>query len=163
MSRYLLAALVVVLPIAVHAVPTGTDEEILERITRVGELCVQGQNCAGKIEPTSAGATPVTEPASDTGATPVDRVAQTLAASGRSGEEVYSRHCFACHATAVAGAPLFGDAAQWEPRIAKGNDALLKSSIDGIPPLMPQKGTCMDCSEDELMAAVTYMVEAATN
>ncbi|MEE9254924.1 MAG: c-type cytochrome [Pseudomonadales bacterium] len=162
MFRYLLTALVVmVFPISVHAVPAGTDEEILERIKPVGELCLQGQSCTGKIEPTPAGAAPAIGPAPEVDAAPMRTAAEAPAASGRSGEEVYSSSCFACHDAAIAGAPLFGDAVQWQPRIAKGMDALLKSSIDGILPLMPPRGACMDCSDDELAAAVTYMVDAA--
>jgi cytochrome c5 len=166
--RHALAALSVMLfSAASHAVPAGTEKEILERIKPVGELCVEGQGCAGKLEtaveatpPEPATAEPGALPEADTSPEPTT-VADAAPPSGRSGEEVYSRYCFACHAAGVAGAPLFGDAAQWEPRIAKGMDALLQSSINGVPPLMPPKGTCMDCTEAELGAAVEYMVEAA--
>jgi cytochrome c5 len=55
---------------------------------------------------------------------------------------------------------LFADAAAWAPRIAKGMDVLMDSTINGIN-AMPAKGTCMSCSDDELAATVTYMVDAA--
>lgn len=157
MYRHVLAVLsVMLLSASSHAVPAGTEKEILERIKPVGELCVEGQGCAGKLDVEAE----APAPEASTSAEPAT-VADATPSAGRSGEDVYSRYCFACHAAGVAGAPLFGDAAQWEPRIAKGMDALVQSSIDGIPPLMPPKGTCMDCTEAELGAAVEYMVEAA--
>ena len=55
--------------------------------------------------------------------------------------------------------PNTGDLARkrWPPRIAKGNDALLSSVKNGLK-AMPPKVTCMSCSEDELRAAMEYMV-----
>ncbi len=49
----------------------------------------------------------------------------------------------------------------WAPRIAKGNDALLSSVLNGLN-VMPPKGGCMSCSEDELRAAVQYMVDKSS-
>ena len=79
-------------------------------------------------------------------------------AQSTSGEDVYNRSCFSCHAAGVAGAPKTGDAAAWAPRIAKGADALLESSKTGIPPGMPPMGMCMNCSDAELAAAIDYMI-----
>ena len=81
-------------------------------------------------------------------------------ASGKSGEEVYKSTCFACHATGVAGSPLFGDKALWAPRIATGMDALYNSSIKGKG-AMPPKGGALTLSDDEVKAGVDYMVENA--
>ena len=55
------------------------------------------------------------------------------------------------------GAPKLGDKDAWAPRIAKGNDALFSWVKNGLK-AMPPKGTCMSCSEDELRAAMEYMV-----
>ena len=77
-----------------------------------------------------------------------------------SGEQVYSTFCFACHTTGVSGAPLLGDAAAWEPRLAKGMDVLMANTVNGIN-VMPAKGTCMACSDAELQAAVDYMLDAS--
>ena len=44
----------------------------------------------------------------------------------KTGEEVYKAQCAACHALGVAGAPKFGNAAAWEPRIKTGFEALWK-------------------------------------
>ncbi len=76
-----------------------------------------------------------------------------------SGEQVFKKHCFSCHMTGAANAPKVGDVAAWEPRIAKGMEELLLSAINGIPnTAMMAKGTCNACSEDELMAAIEFMV-----
>ena len=75
------------------------------------------------------------------------------------GETTYNRYCFSCHAAGVAGAPRVGDAAAWAPRIAKGVDALVVSASNGVPPGMPAKGLCLQCSEADLRAAIDYMTD----
>lgn len=80
------------------------------------------------------------------------------AAAPRSGEEVFNSACMACHATGAAGAPKVGDAAAWAPRIAQGMDTLVQHSVNGLR-AMPPRGTCANCSDEDLKAAVTYMVE----
>ena len=62
----------------------------------------------------------------------------------------------ACHAYAVAGAPKMGDAAQWEPRLAKGMEALVLSAKNGLG-VMPAGGMCTTCSDDDYKALITYM------
>jgi cytochrome c5 len=49
----------------------------------------------------------------------------------KTGEQVYTAQCAACHATGAAGAPKLGDAAAWAPRIKTGYDALLTSALKG--------------------------------
>ena len=49
----------------------------------------------------------------------------------KSGEDVFKAQCSACHATGAAGAPKFGDAAAWGPRIKTGYEALLTSALKG--------------------------------
>jgi len=75
------------------------------------------------------------------------------------GEQIYLNTCFSCHASGVAGAPAVGDAEAWTPRAEKGRDALLRSTIEGMPPGMPPKGLCMDCTDEELGQAIDYMLE----
>ena len=57
-------------------------------------------------------------------------------------------------------APIFADVDAWAPRLAKGIDTLYSSTVNGIG-MMPAKGTCMNCSDEELEAAVDYMVAEA--
>ncbi len=108
-------------------------DEIAERLSPAGSLCMAGDDCA---------------------AAPV-----AAASSGpRSGEEVYNSSCNTCHGAGVAGAPKFGDPAAWADRIAKGMDTLHTHAISGFN-AMPAMGLCTTCSEDEVSAAVDYMVE----
>ncbi len=78
------------------------------------------------------------------------------------GQRVYQNFCYSCHAAGVAGAPRVGDAEAWAVRTAKGRQALLQSAIHGVPPGMPPKGLCSSCSDDELAAAVDYMIQHST-
>jgi cytochrome c5 len=108
---------------------------IEERIQPVGEVCMEGDNSCAGAAPAAASSGP------------------------RSGEDVYNSACMACHSTGAAGAPKLGDAAAWADRIAKGNDALYSSGINGVAGTgMMAKGGCMNCSDEEVTAAVDYMV-----
>lgn len=77
----------------------------------------------------------------------------------RTGEQVYNAQCAACHAAGVAGAPKFGDAGAWGPRIATGYEALLNSVIKGKGAMAAQSGG--DASDFELGRAVVYLVNNA--
>lgn len=85
--------------------------------------------------------------------------AEPAAASGpRDGAMVYQSACVACHGTGASGAPIKGNAEQWGPRVEQGLDTLLSHALNGFN-AMPPKGTCMDCSEEEIQAAIEYMIE----
>lgn len=116
-----------------------TDKQraaVEERIKPVGEVCLHGDSSCGTAA--AAGA---------------DTVA-------RSGEEVYNAACMACHMTGAGGAPVTGDVVAWAERINKGMDVLHESGVEGIEGTgMMAKGGCMDCSDEEVIAAVDYMVE----
>ena len=75
------------------------------------------------------------------------------------GKALYEKSCTVCHAAGVAGAPKSGNKEEWAPRIAKGMDALYKSSINGLN-AMPPRGAST-ATDDEIKAAVDYMVNAA--
>lgn len=77
----------------------------------------------------------------------------------RTGEQVYSAQCAACHAAGVAGAPKFGDAGAWAPRIRTGYEAMLTSVIKGKGAMAAQGGG--DASDFELGRAVVYLVNNA--
>jgi len=80
-----------------------------------------------------------------------------VADGGATGQKIYKQSCQACHANGVANAPKPGDKAAWAPRIATGMDAMLATAKKGKG-AMPPKGTCMGCSDDDLKAAIEYMV-----
>jgi cytochrome c5 len=75
----------------------------------------------------------------------------------RDGATIYATVCKACHEMGVAGAPKTGDKAAWAPRIAQGKAALYASATNGKN-AMPPKGGAADLSENELKAAVDYLV-----
>jgi cytochrome c5 len=80
-------------------------------------------------------------------------------ASVEPGKKTYTRYCFSCHAAGVAGAPRTGDAVAWAPRIEKGTEKMLESVIQGMPPGMPARGMCLQCSDEELADALDFMLQ----
>ena len=76
-------------------------------------------------------------------------------ASMKTGEQVFGAQCTACHGAGVAGAPKFGDAAAWGPRLGQGFAALLNSALKGKGAMGPQGGG--DFSDFEIARAVVYM------
>lgn len=79
-------------------------------------------------------------------------------AGPRSGEKIYNTFCVACHGTGAAGAPKKGDAVAWEPRVAQGEETLTKHAISGLN-AMPPRGTCGDCSDDEIASTVKFLIK----
>jgi cytochrome c5 len=77
----------------------------------------------------------------------------------RSGEEVFKAQCTACHTAGVAGAPKFGDAGAWAPRIASGLPALINSALKGKGAMPAQGGG--DFDDTEIARGVVYMTNAA--
>jgi cytochrome c5 len=120
-----------------------TEEQraaIEARIAPVGEVCLQGENCGGAPKPLASMG---------------GNVAAVI-----DGEATYNMACMACHASGAAGAPVVGDVDSWSPRIAKGVEALHNSGINGIAGTgMMAKGGRADLSDQEVMAAVDYMIE----
>src|SRR2546430_2326715 len=91
---------------------------------------------------------------------PVGRVefgAAGAAAGSRSGEQAYKADCTTCHQTGVAGAPKLGDKAAWAPHLMHGTDGLLQSALKGKG-AMPPKGGNPSLSDDDVRAAVEFMV-----
>ena len=130
--------LVPLFSVMIAGLAIASTDDIAERIKRVGDVCVEGSDCVSVAV--------------------ASRVAVT---GGASVESNFNKSCATCHNSGVAGAPKYADAAAWAPRIAKGMDTLYASTINGLPPAMPQKGMCFSCSDDELRALVDYMVAAA--
>ena len=104
-------------------------------------------------EPVAEAAAPVAEAAVEVAPAP----AATTVAAG-AGEALYKQACAVCHVAGVAGAPKFGDKAGWAPRLAKGVDVLVQSSINGLGAMPPRGGS--SASDAEIHAAVEYMLAA---
>jgi cytochrome c5 len=77
----------------------------------------------------------------------------------KAGSEVYAVQCAACHTAGVAGAPKFGDAGAWAPRIQTGYEALLTSALKGKGAMAPQGGG--EFEDTEIGRAVVHMANAA--
>ncbi|ERI50208.1 cytochrome c5 family protein [Pseudomonas sp. AOB-7] len=133
MKKMLVAPAAVLALWAVTAQAT-TDEAIAERLKPVGEVCIMGEECKG------VGAVAV------------------AAGGARSTDDIIAKHCNACHGAGVLGAPKIGDTAAWKERADHqgGLDGILAKAISGIN-AMPPKGTCADCSDDELRDAIKKM------
>ncbi|MGX7005011.1 c-type cytochrome [Caballeronia sp. KNU42] len=80
----------------------------------------------------------------------------------KSGEEVFKAVCTTCHTAGVAGAPKFGNAGDWAPRIAEGYDTLLHNALNGKGGMPARGGTSPDDYSDfEIARAVVYMANDA--
>tara|TARA_R100000306_G_scaffold62596_1_gene75201 strand:+ start:15706 stop:16173 length:468 start_codon:yes stop_codon:yes gene_type:complete len=115
---------------------TTPEEKIANRIAPVGSVCLEGQPCADAAPAVAAGG----------GDQP------------KTGEEIYTASCSSCHSVGVAGAPKFGNAGDWAPRIEKGIETLVTNAVNGIG-AMPPMGTCATCDEEDIGNAVKHMVE----
>ena len=73
------------------------------------------------------------------------------------GKEVFNSTCIACHGAGVAGAPKFGEASAWAPRIKEGYDKVLGHALHGFN-AMPAKGGNADLDDVEVARAMVYMV-----
>ena len=133
--KKVLAAQAAVLALWAVGAQAASDEAIAERLKPVGQVCIAGQECKG-----------------------VGAVAAAAGGGARSADDIVAKNCNACHGSGVLGAPKIGDAAAWKARAGErgGLDALLKSAIAGRN-AMPPKGTCADCSDDELKGAIQKM------
>lgn len=111
-----------------------------------------------RIRPVGRVALPGDEPGE---AAPAVAAVPAPAAAPLSGEQVYNAACFACHGSGVGGAPKLGDAAAWKPRVGQGAATLNKHALEGYQGsagYMPPKGGRVDLSDDEIIAAVDFMV-----
>lgn len=71
----------------------------------------------------------------------------------------YTQSCAACHNSGAAGAPRMGNAEDWSARLEKGMEILVEHTINGFNNVMPPKGMCFTCSDEDLRALVQYMLD----
>jgi cytochrome c5 len=108
-----------------------------------------------------AAAAPVAAPA--TPAPAAESAPAPAAAGSVDGGAIYKKACGLCHGTGAGGAPMFADKSLWEPRIAQGKEVLYKHAIGGFTGkagMMPAKGGNASLKDEEVKAAVDYMVAA---
>ena len=133
--KKLLVAPATVLALWAVTAQATTDDAIADRLKPVGQVCVMGEECKG-----------------------VGAVAVAAGGGARTADDIIAKHCGACHTPGILGAPKIGDTAAWKERADHqgGLDGILAKAISGIN-AMPPKGTCADCSDDELRGAIQKM------
>ncbi len=104
-------------------------------------------------------------------------------AQAMTSKEIYKKYCINCHSPEMASmfnAPIAHDKKSWQERkkisllkAIKKNKAIKKLTfeekqkeilieffevaIEGTMKGMPPKGTCMECTDDELRSAINYI------
>ena len=112
---------------------TMVENSVLERIKPVGEVRIDTSTQVASAE-----------------------IVETAV---RSGEEIYNSKCAGCHTSGVMGSPKFASLEDWAPRIDLGLEKLTLSAISEKGG-MPAKGTCMDCSDNDIKITVQYMLDS---
>ncbi len=112
---------------------TMIDNALLERIKPIGEVRIDSSIAVASSESSEK--------------------------AERSGEEIYNANCQGCHSSGVMGAPKYASLAGWASRIDLGLEKLTLSAIAGKGG-MPAKGTCMDCSDNEIKLTVQYLLDS---
>lgn len=120
----------------------------------------------GKQESTTESAAPAAPEATASAPAAVENHDETAnkpeEAANDMGKKVFGTTCALCHASGAAGAPRFGDKADWDPRIAQGMDVLYKHALEGYTGakgMMPARGGSATLSDEQVKAAVNYMVD----
>ena len=112
---------------------TKIDSALLERIKPIGEVRIDSSIVVASSESSEK--------------------------TERSGEGIYSSNCQGCHSSGVMGSPKYASLEDWAPRIDLGLEKLTLSAIAGKGG-MPARGTCMDCSDNEIKLTVQYMLDS---
>ncbi len=73
------------------------------------------------------------------------------------GGETYNTYCAVCHKLGLNAAPKYGKKVLWVKRVAQGKETVYKNSIEGIRG-MPPKGGIASLTDDDVKAAVDYLV-----
>ncbi len=128
-------------------------DQVVEKSQELKDEAVQyvdraSETVAAKAQELEAGAQQLAQQGSD-------RLAALVpaAATFDNGSSIYQQSCRSCHDSGLMGAPKIGHA-----RYSADLDVLVENSIKGIG-RMPARGGNRSLSDDDVRAAVEYMVE----
>ena len=133
----------------------GTVTLLISVLTVAGVISVASSIAHGSNPQEDAGAAARIAPVAKLEVAAV----KVAGAAERTGEQLYTAACVACHGSGAAGAPKYGDVAAWKPRLALGLDGLLKSAIKGKGAMPPRGGS--DASDTELARAIVHIANAS--
>lgn len=117
------------------------EQQVSERIAPIGRVALPGDEEQLPAAAATATVTPVAEKLT--------------------GPQVYNAACLACHGAGIAGAPRTGEAGDWTARLEQGMETIYRHAIEGFTGsagYMPPKGGRADLSDEEIIAAVDFMV-----
>ena len=125
----------VFMPLTGMAAIIVDNQEIIDRIKPVGSVHIQQDPHATTVKP----------------AVVADKLKEP-------GQATFEQYCSVCHQQGVAGAPKFRNAADWKPRMLNQTvDSLTAIAIKGLN-VMPPRGTCTTCTDEDIKHAVQYML-----
>ncbi|WP_414812781.1 c-type cytochrome [Neisseria animaloris] len=130
-----------------------TDDELKRAIAHMVN------QSGGKFEAPAVGGA-AAAPAADNGS----ESSPAVSAPAVDGQKVFESACMACHNanSAIPNVPRITNNDDWAPRIKQGKEILFKHAIEGFTGkeggVMPPKGGNPGLSDDEVKAAVIYMV-----
>ncbi|KTD52801.1 c-type cytochrome [Legionella quateirensis] len=137
--RLISVALLTVCSFSIFALDDIDRQQIQQRIQPIGKVRVQDQG-------------------NDTSETVTKNESTAKVENKEPGQETYEQYCIVCHRDGLAGAPKFRDKTDWAPRLSgRTIDELVSSATKGLN-AMPPKGTCAECTEGDLKAAIQYML-----
>jgi cytochrome c5 len=96
----------------------------------------------------------------DDEAAPSDRAPATTTTAELTPEVMrrWTQSCALCHVNGEGGAPRVGHDEEWQPRLAQGQDLLLRHTIEGFNN-MPPLGYCMACERADYTAMIAFMTK----
>ena len=82
------------------------------------------------------------------------------------GKYIYDNTCASCHMYGTAGAATMVDFKFWDKSASKGMDIILYNVIEGYRGkigVMPPKGNCLSCNDDDIKASIVYIFKEVLN